>query len=96
LPGAGASVPYEGLLLPDSAIASNQSRKIGPLDDGLRVIREGLKSDDRVIVQGRRERDLFGRLGGEVRPRQAVERWRQAIGGREGHGRLLVSARRNV
>src|SRR5476651_784087 len=54
------SAPYEALLLPDTAIATDQSRKIvfvvkdddrvearavvlGPLDDGLRVIREGLK-----------------------------------------------------
>lgn len=63
------SAPYEALLLPDSAIATDQSRKIvfvvkddntvearpvvlGPLDDGLRVIREGLKAEDRVIVSG--------------------------------------------
>ena len=63
------SAPYEALLLPDTAIATDQSRKIvfvvkdddtvearpvvlGPLDDGLRVIREGLKPDDRVIVEG--------------------------------------------
>jgi multidrug efflux system membrane fusion protein len=52
------SAPYEALLLPDTAIATDQSRKIvfvvkdddtveakpvtlGPLDEGLRVIREG-------------------------------------------------------
>ena len=52
------SAPYEALLLPDTAIATDQSRKIvfvvkdddtvearpvtlGPLDDGLRVVREG-------------------------------------------------------
>ena len=63
------SAPYEALLMPDTAIATDQSRKIvfvvkddntvearpvmlGPLDDGLRVIREGLKADDRVIVDG--------------------------------------------
>src|SRR5438876_6508824 len=60
------SSPYEALLLPDTAIATDQSRKIvfvvkdddtvearavtlGPLDEGLRVIRDGLKADDRVI-----------------------------------------------
>src|SRR4029078_8081571 len=60
------SAPYEALLLPDMAIATDQSRKIvfvvredntvearpvtlGPLDEGLRVIREGLKAEDRVI-----------------------------------------------
>ena len=63
------SAPYEALLLPDAAIATDQSRKIvfvvnnenvvevrpvtlGPLDEGLRVIREGLKADDKVIVEG--------------------------------------------
>ncbi len=64
-----ASAPYEALLVPDTAVATDQSRKIvfvvkdddtvearavvlGPLDDGLRVIREGLKAEDRVIVDG--------------------------------------------
>ena len=59
------SAPYEALLLPDSAIATDQSRKIvfvvnnenvvevrpvvlGPLDEGLRVVREGLKPGDKV------------------------------------------------
>lgn len=63
------SSPYEALLLPDTAIASDQSRKIvfvvkdddtvearqvtlGPLDEGLRVVREGLKPEDRVIIDG--------------------------------------------
>ena len=63
------SSPYEALLLPDAAIATDQSRKIvfvvnnentvevrpvilGPLDDGLRVIREGLKAEDKVIIDG--------------------------------------------
>jgi multidrug efflux system membrane fusion protein len=63
------SSPYEALLLPDTAIATDQSRKIvfvvkdddtveartvvlGPLDQGLRVVREGLKPEDRVIVHG--------------------------------------------
>src|ERR1700682_1971417 len=63
------SSPYDALLLPDTAIASDQSRKIvfvvkdddtvearqvtlGPLDEGLRVIRDGLKPEDRVIIDG--------------------------------------------
>jgi membrane fusion protein, multidrug efflux system len=63
------SAPYEALLLPDTAIATDQSRKIvfvvnnentvevrpvilGPLDEGLRVIREGLKAEDKVIIDG--------------------------------------------
>ncbi len=75
------SAPYEALLLPDTAIATDQSRKIvfvvksddtvdakpvtlGPLDDGLRVIREGLKPDDRVIVEGLQR----ARIGAKVAP----------------------------
>lgn len=63
------SAPYEALLLPDAAIASDQSRKVvyvlrdddtvearpvqlGPIDAGLRVIRDGLKPEDRVVVDG--------------------------------------------
>src|SRR4029079_1836654 len=79
------SAPYEALLLPDTAIATDQSRKIvfvvkddntveakpvvlGPLDDGLRVIREGLKPDDRVIVDGLRR----PRVGAKVTPHPAA------------------------
>jgi multidrug efflux system membrane fusion protein len=75
------SAPYEALLLPDSAIATDQSRKIvfvvkdddtvearpimlGPLDDGLRVVREGLKPEDRVIVEGLQR----ARVGAKVSP----------------------------
>jgi multidrug efflux system membrane fusion protein len=59
----------ESLLVPDSAIASDQSNKIafvvgadgtvgvkhvelGPLVDGLRVIRTGLESGDSVVIEG--------------------------------------------
>jgi RND family efflux transporter MFP subunit len=79
------SSPYEALLLPDSAIATDQSRKIvfvvkdddtveakpvilGPLDDGLRVIREGLKAEDRVIVDGLQR----ARVGAKVSPHTAA------------------------
>lgn len=79
------STPYEALLLPDTAIATDQSRKIvfvvkandtmearavtlGPLDGGLRVIREGLKFDDRVIVDGLQR----ARVGAKVAPRAAA------------------------
>ncbi len=79
------SSPYEALLLPDSAIATDQSRKIvfvvkddntvearpvtlGPLDDGLRVIREGLKPEDRVIVEGLQR----ARVGAKVNPHTAA------------------------
>jgi RND family efflux transporter MFP subunit len=80
-----ASAPYEALLLPDTAIATDQSRKIvfvvkddntvearpvvlGPLDDGLRVIREGLKPEDRVIVDGLQR----ARVGAKVTPHPAA------------------------
>lgn len=59
----------EALLIPDSAIASDQSSKIifvigpdnivaqrvltlGPIVEGLRVVRAGLKPDERVIING--------------------------------------------
>ncbi|MBV9560667.1 MAG: efflux RND transporter periplasmic adaptor subunit [Bradyrhizobium sp.] len=75
------SSPYEALLIPDTAIGTDQSRKIvfvvkdddtvearpvmlGPLDDGLRVIREGLKAEDRVIVDGIQR----ARVGAKVTP----------------------------
>ena len=78
------SAPYEALLLPDAAIATDQSRKIvfvvrdddtveakpvilGPLDDGLRVVREGLKPEVRVIVEGLQR----ARVGAKVSPHVA-------------------------
>jgi membrane fusion protein, multidrug efflux system len=78
------SAPYEALLLPDAAIATDQSRKIvfvvkddntveakpvvlGPLDEGLRVIRDGLKADDKVIVDGLQR----ARVGAKVTPHPA-------------------------
>ena len=78
------SAPYEALLIPDIAVATDQSRKIvfvvkpddtvearpvvlGPLDDGLRVIREGLKAEDRVIVNGIQR----ARVGAKVAPHPA-------------------------
>jgi multidrug efflux system membrane fusion protein len=78
------SAPYEALLLPDTAIATDQSRKIvfvvkdddtveakpvtlGPLDGGLRVVRDGLKPEDRVIVDGLQR----ARVGAKVSPHAA-------------------------
>ena len=78
------SAPYEALLIPDTAIATDQSRKIvfvvkedntvearpvvlGPLDEGLRVIREGLKAEDHVIVDGLQR----ARVGDKVTPKMA-------------------------
>jgi RND family efflux transporter MFP subunit len=79
-----ASAPYEALLVPDTAVATDQSRKIvfvvkdddtvearavvlGPLDDGLRVVREGLKAEDRVIIDGIQR----ARVGAKVSPHPA-------------------------
>jgi membrane fusion protein, multidrug efflux system len=79
------SAPYEALLLPDTAIATDQSRKIvfvvkddnsvearpvtlGALDDGLRVVKEGLKPDDKVIVDGLQR----ARIGAKVAPHPAA------------------------
>lgn len=79
-----ASAPYEALLVPDAAIATDQARKIvfvvkddntveakpvtlGPLDEGLRVVREGLKPEDRVIVDGLQR----ARVGAKVTPHDA-------------------------
>jgi multidrug efflux system membrane fusion protein len=76
-----ASAPYEALLVPDTAVATDQSRKIvfvvkdddtveakavilGPIDQGLRVIREGLKAEDRVIIDGLQR----ARVGAKVSP----------------------------
>jgi RND family efflux transporter MFP subunit len=64
------SAPYDGLLIPDAAIGSEQTRKfvlvVGPDNkvaqkyvtlgqatrDNLRVIKEGIGPDDRIIVEG--------------------------------------------
>ena len=79
-----ASAPYEALLVPDAAIATDQARKIvfvvkedntveakpvilGPLDEGLRVVREGLKPEDRVVVDGLQR----VRVGAKVAPHDA-------------------------
>jgi RND family efflux transporter MFP subunit len=90
LPGQFARVrligssPYDALLIPDTAIASDQSRKIvfvvkddetveakpvtlGGLDEGLRVIKDGLKPDDKVIVEGLQR----ARVGQKVAPHAA-------------------------
>ena len=69
------------MLVPDSAIASDQSRKIlfavaadgtvgekvvelGPMVDGLRVIRSGLAPTDRIIIDGLQR----ARPGQKVKP----------------------------
>jgi len=72
---------HEALLIPDSAIASDQSRKIvftvaddgavgtklvelGPIVDGLRVIRSGLAPTDRIVIDGLQR----ARPGQKVKP----------------------------
>ena len=72
------------MLLPDTAMATDQSRKIvfvvkddntveakpvtlGPLDEGLRVIRDGIKAEDRVIIDGLQR----VRVGAKVTPQTA-------------------------
>ncbi|UGV26279.1 efflux RND transporter periplasmic adaptor subunit [Rhodopseudomonas boonkerdii] len=89
-----ASGEYEALLIPDTAVATDQSRKIvmvvkpddtvearpvtlGPLDDGLRVIREGLKQDDRVIIDGLQR----ARVGAKVTPKAGEVKSVTAVGG---------------
>ena len=76
---------YTAQLLPDTAILSDQSRKIvyivdetgtvvvrnvtlGPIIDGLRVIRDGISPQDRVIVRGLQR----ARPGGKVTPQETV------------------------
>lgn len=75
------SAPYAALLIPEGAVATDQSRKIvfvvndndtveakevmlGPLDDGLLVVRDGLDPKDRVIVEGLQR----VRVGAKVAP----------------------------
>jgi RND family efflux transporter MFP subunit len=79
-----ASPPYQALLVPDTALGTEQARRfvlvvgadnmvamkyvtIGDLvDGGLRVIKEGLSADDRVIVDGL----MRARAGIKVTPQE--------------------------
>ena len=64
-----ASQPYEALLVPDVAVASEQARKyvlvvdaenvarvkyvtLGDVTGGLRVVKDGLAPDDKVVING--------------------------------------------
>ncbi|MAN78779.1 MAG: efflux transporter periplasmic adaptor subunit [Rhodospirillaceae bacterium] len=75
---------YEALLIPDSAVVSDQSKKMvlvvdadgnvkaapvdmGPLHEGLRVIRGGVGPDDRIVVKGLQR----ARPGGKVIAKEA-------------------------
>ena len=70
---------YTAIMLPDAAIATDQSNRfvflvaddgtvsakpvtLGPLIDGLRVVRSGVSAKDLVIVNGIRERGPASRL----------------------------------
>jgi multidrug efflux pump subunit AcrA (membrane-fusion protein) len=72
---------YQALLVPDSAISSEQIRKfvmvvgpdnvvankhvtLGQLSEGLRVVKDGLSADDRIIVNGL----MRARAGQKVTP----------------------------
>jgi RND family efflux transporter MFP subunit len=74
---------YEGMLIPEDAVVTDQTRKLvmvvgadnvvsgklvtlGPLVDGLRVVRDGLKANDRIIIAGAQRT----RPGGKVTPQQ--------------------------
>ncbi len=80
-----ARAPYEALLIPDTAILSDQASKIvmvvdgegtvsqrtvelGPLEGDLRVIRQGLSPEDRVVVAGVQR----ARPGGKVTPQEVA------------------------
>lgn len=80
--GAGR---HEAVLIPDSAVVSDQASKLvmivdgdnlvqpravqlGPMVDGLRVVREGLSPDERIIVNG----ILRARPGAPVTPEEVT------------------------
>jgi hypothetical protein len=78
------SPPYEGLLVPDVAVGTEQARRyvtviddqdiarikyvtVGQLtSDNLRVIKEGIGPDDRVVVEGL----MQARAGTKVHPEE--------------------------
>jgi len=83
VPGSPA---YPALLVPDSAIASEQARKyalvvdsentaqmryvtLGQLVDNLRVVKDGLKPDDRIVVNGM----MRARPGAKVTPEDQAQ-----------------------
>lgn len=86
-----ASAPHVALLLPDSAVSTDQSRKVvmtvaadghvvpkqvqvGPIFDGLRVVRTGLDPADRVVIDGlirARPGAAVTAVPGEIKPPQS-------------------------
>ena len=79
IPGSSA---YEAILIPDSAIGTDQSSQyvyivaggkierrsvtLGPIVDGLRVVRDGLTGDESLVIEGL----LQARPGMEVQTRE--------------------------
>jgi membrane fusion protein, multidrug efflux system len=78
---APASEPHQVLLVPDSAVVADQSRKLlmvvhddgtvepkvvqlGPLSEGLRIVRDGVGPADRIIING----VIRARPGAKVTP----------------------------
>ena len=76
-----ATKPFQGILIPDEAVAANQDKrivyvvgedgtvtakdvKLGPKVDGYRVIRDGLKGDETLVINGTSR----VRPGGKVTP----------------------------
>jgi RND family efflux transporter MFP subunit len=95
-----ASAPFEALLVPDTAIGTEQVRKfvyvvdaentvrqkyvtLGHLENGLRVILNGLAGDDRVIVNGL----MRARPGIKVTPLKEGEQPQGAPGGAAAKGK---------
>ena len=86
-----ASAPHVALLLPDSAVSTDQSRKVvmtvgpdghvvpkpvqvGPIVDGLRVVRTGIDPADRVVIDGlirARPGSTVNAVPGEIKPPQS-------------------------
>jgi RND family efflux transporter MFP subunit len=82
--GIPGSPPYQGILVPDEAIATDQDRRliwtvaedgtvsartvrVGPRIDGYRLIREGLKGDETIVISGLQR----VRPGAKVTPQRA-------------------------
>ena len=64
--GSDQGRPYVLVVGPDNKV-QYRSVTTGPMDDGLRIIREGLNSDDRIVITGL----LAARPGSVVNPAEA-------------------------
>ncbi|MFG0333108.1 MAG: efflux RND transporter periplasmic adaptor subunit, partial [Maioricimonas sp. JB049] len=78
------SAPYEAVLIPDSAVGTDQASQyvyivqdgiierrgviLGPIVDGLRVVREGLSGNEQLVIEGL----LQSRPGMEVETKQGT------------------------